>query len=481
MLEKIAKLLIPFLPFLLVTLFLRLPSFFEPYWQYDESITLSVAQGIRRGEVLYKEIADNKPPLLYLTMALFGGTLLGGKIATAIFVILAEIGFFLLAEKLLKDRKKAFIALSIFTILINIPTFEGNLINGEIFFIAPIIWGALLALSASSKKALLATGFLYGVAILFKAPAITDFGALVVFFWVMRKKSWIKDFIWLVTGGFLSFLPFIVHFLLKGAFIDFLNQVFLFNFSYTTAWVPFHTNPRLFLALKLLSLLIFTFVIIRFRKRLSQDGEGTIFLLFWLGFSVNGAMISSRPYAHYLIQIIPPVSIILAFIIDKKWNLARTFSLLTIVFLYISVSTQRFDFYPTVPYYRCFFAGFLTGQSTETFYYDYNPALTKIYKAAEIVENNSSKEDEILVWADLPEIYTLTKRGVFGRYPTLYQIKSWPDGRTSLNTVLKTEKPRLIVVDKSRKLWSEIKTLMSKYQRVGKVDNLIVLSSGDEK
>ena len=48
---------------------LRIPSFFEPFSYGDEMIYLSLGEAVKRGLTLYKDIHDNKPPLLYLVAA----------------------------------------------------------------------------------------------------------------------------------------------------------------------------------------------------------------------------------------------------------------------------------------------------------------------------------------------------------------------------------------------------------------------------
>src|SRR3989304_503504 len=55
-----------------VVLVLRIPSFFEPFSYGDEMIYLTLGEGMRQGLTLYKDIYDNKPPLLYLLAALAG-------------------------------------------------------------------------------------------------------------------------------------------------------------------------------------------------------------------------------------------------------------------------------------------------------------------------------------------------------------------------------------------------------------------------
>ena len=47
----------------LVFVILRIPSLIEPYWYGDEGIYQVVGHAINSGEILYKDIWDNKPPL----------------------------------------------------------------------------------------------------------------------------------------------------------------------------------------------------------------------------------------------------------------------------------------------------------------------------------------------------------------------------------------------------------------------------------
>ena len=52
---------------------LRLPSLIEPNWYGDEGIYQIIGKAMGSGRILYSQIWDNKPPLLYITYALFNG------------------------------------------------------------------------------------------------------------------------------------------------------------------------------------------------------------------------------------------------------------------------------------------------------------------------------------------------------------------------------------------------------------------------
>ena len=60
---------------LCASVLLRIPSWFEPYWYGDEGIYLTIGQALRKGVILYSQIHDNKPPLLYMMAAVAGGNL----------------------------------------------------------------------------------------------------------------------------------------------------------------------------------------------------------------------------------------------------------------------------------------------------------------------------------------------------------------------------------------------------------------------
>src|SRR5579859_2378355 len=110
---------------------LRIPSFFEPYYYGDEMIYVTLGNAIRHGLTLYKQIHDNKPPLLYYTAAA-AGNLFWFKAILAFWMIATTICFWKLTETLFKENKMAQkVAVVIFAILTTIPLFEGNIINAE--------------------------------------------------------------------------------------------------------------------------------------------------------------------------------------------------------------------------------------------------------------------------------------------------------------------------------------------------------------
>ncbi len=63
--QRISKHYLIFALILFSIFLFRLPSLYEPFWYGDEGIYLVLGQAVRKGLVLYRDIHDNKPPLLY--------------------------------------------------------------------------------------------------------------------------------------------------------------------------------------------------------------------------------------------------------------------------------------------------------------------------------------------------------------------------------------------------------------------------------
>src|SRR5581483_9942049 len=70
---------------------LRFPSLFEPNWYGDEGIYQTIGMAMNRGRILYSQIWDNKPPLLYVFYALLHSDQFFIRLASIIFGILSII------------------------------------------------------------------------------------------------------------------------------------------------------------------------------------------------------------------------------------------------------------------------------------------------------------------------------------------------------------------------------------------------------
>ena len=109
---------------LVIVFLLRIPSFFEPYWYGDEQIYLTLGQGIGKELLLYRDLYDNKPPLLYLVAAI-AGNLFWFKVILGFWSITTIVLFYKLAQLLWAGNERVVRYATItLTLLTTIPLLE---------------------------------------------------------------------------------------------------------------------------------------------------------------------------------------------------------------------------------------------------------------------------------------------------------------------------------------------------------------------
>ena len=300
---------------------LRLPSLFEPDWYGDEGIYQVLGLGVNAGRLLYRDIFDNKPPLLYLLYSFVGSDLFAIRLLSLIFGCLAVWGFYLLSKKILTTPKSTFIATGFFAVLFGLPLIEGNIANAENFMLLPNIAAGILILKALEKNVLThklillsISGFVLGISFLFKIVAVFDFAAFFAFLVLAEMPEKItgifnKEYIFsefkklsIYAASFL--LPILLttlFFVLNGSLSYFSKAVLFNNVGYVGYGNAF-IIPQGFLILKIILLLLFMLFI--FLKRNIFE-KGFIFASVWLAFSVFNAFFSQRPYTHYVLVLLP--------------------------------------------------------------------------------------------------------------------------------------------------------------------------------
>lgn len=168
-------------------IFLRLPSIIEPYWYGDEAVYEVIGQALSHGELLYHDIWDNKPPLLYVIYALFQGNQPEVKTFSLIIGLLSVVTFFFLAREIFTKFKLSILTTSLFALLFATPILEGNIANAEDFLLLPILLGGLIIYKYKTKQTMSTpkspwiAGILLGIAFLIKIVAVFDFAAFFIF------------------------------------------------------------------------------------------------------------------------------------------------------------------------------------------------------------------------------------------------------------------------------------------------------------
>jgi len=438
----------------IIVFFLRLPSCFEPFTYGDEGIYLTLGQAVRKGLVLYKDIHDNKPPLLYLLAALAGN--FSYYRAILFFWSFATIYlFYKLSLLLFKNKNAQIISTFIFAILTSIHTFEGNVGNAENFIMLPTIGGFYLLLKAKKWQHYFFAGILFSLATLFKIPAAFDFAAALVLllflFLEQKQKKYslvINHYLLLIFGFLLPILITFVYYASKNALSFYLSAAFFQNLPYLASWTPDKPKvaslplPLIIRAFFLGGIIISVFLS---RKKLSLTAK---LISIWFPFCLFAALLSSRPYPHYLLQTLPPLAFGWGLILNKSRE--KIIPLILSLLLSFSFFWFKFWHYPNISYYENFYR-FILGQKTKEEYFNYFGNQTKfLYQTALYIKSHTTPEQKIFLWSNQPSIYVLTNRLPATRFIVAYHIIDFNAYEETIKT-LKQNPPVYIVVSSEEK------------------------------
>jgi 4-amino-4-deoxy-L-arabinose transferase-like glycosyltransferase len=436
---------------LFLTLVFRIPSWFEPHWYGDEEVYLTIGQAMRQGVKLYSQIHDNKPPLLYVAAAMADGRLFWFKLITTVWCLTSVAVIYRLAEKIFGDKKwLVWGTTMLFAVLTTIPRFEGNIANAEIYFLLPTLlavyqlWG-----ENQGRKKIFLGGIFLGLGALFKMPAILEAGVWPVVWIIFEYRRWIKNTFFLGLGAIVPILLSVGYFALKGSLTDYIKAAWLQNLPYVTAWGGGGNGDLNFRTLTgrglLLSAVMVVLVVVA--KKIGRTAT-TIYLWFaWAGFA---ALLSGRPYPHYLLQMAGVASILPFYF----WSGNRKGkAVLGALALGMGLLITRYNFYayPTRNYYENFLKWVSRQETTQEYFSRFNPEVNNIYQVAAKVDSLTSNGDKIFVWGNEPAIYALSRRLPMGKYTVKYHIQELRQETQAMMMLTKTP-PKVLVWENNSEL-----------------------------
>lgn len=411
------------------------------------------------GRLLYRDVFDNKPPLLYFLYSLVSSDQFMIRLLSLIVGLISVIAFYFLAKKILENRKSVFISTGFFAILFGLPIIEGNIANAENFMLLPNIITAILVLKSLEVdtryrfKLLLIAGLTIGISFLLKIVALFDFAAFFAFLFVsnysnnllsiFKKENFIKEI--------KNLLPFLIGFIIPIALVTifftfsnalpyFLKAVLFNNVGYVNYGNKF-IIPQGLLVIKLI--LLFSFCLFIFWKRKTL-GNNFVFVALWLAFSLFNAYFSQRPYTHYMLVLLPAFSLMLGYLSLNK-EISKLAGILTLsTFIAVLLS---FSFYIKTAFYYQNFASFLLGgKSVYQYQRFFDRNTPNDYDLAGYIKANTKKEDKIFIWGNNAQVYKLTEKLPPGRYTVAYHITSYKDGLENTRQGLIKNPPKLIIL-----------------------------------
>jgi len=303
---------------------------FEP----DEGVYGTIARGWLHGAIPYRDLWDNKGPLLFLWYAASFAWLGENVIAPRVLAGMAaglSVPFVWATARTLFGRREAALAAGLFALSF-VNLYIQVTANAEVFMLLPLtagLWALAMGARGGRLWWFLAAGVLTSLAMFTRQSALWAFvgygawlGALFIRSPEERPRL-AKAAASLGIGGALGAAPFVVYFAAHGALYDLWHAMFVFNWfradetpSYMKLLPPLFGNP-----VPLVGGLVFWALAAVGVWRLLLRGDRAAWLVVsFLAFSEAAAQMMGRLFPHYSVQLLPGAALAGAFGLLYVWE-----------------------------------------------------------------------------------------------------------------------------------------------------------------
>ena len=390
----------------------------------DASIFAYTGSLILDGGLPYLNSWDHKPPLIYLLNAgifkMFGKGFSQIAIFEFIWIIISVICFYKLALNFFKKSVSLFITL-FFAVIFGNDMFVQSYGMTETYMILPAMLSVYYIFrfyKTGLLRYVLLSGIMCCLSFMFRQTGILIILPVLISFMYQLKKSQIRlktVFVYFI-GIIIPIIPIINWFWFKGAFFDYIDQVFIFNSIYIKeAGFSYFENLKTSYLIKypalLISFIAGYFCVIIFEKKVLNR----IVLLSWFLADLFSVVISRRFFDHYFIQMLPVMVLISGYFfsfIFNKFNKIVTLALIILTLCFSGV-IQKMNF---------FFAKTFSGKSicilNDRKFLCREDQKEILYWTLE----NTSVKDKLFIWGAEDWIFFLTDRKCSSRYSYVYPL-----------------------------------------------------------
>ncbi|MBN2058662.1 MAG: glycosyltransferase family 39 protein [Candidatus Saganbacteria bacterium] len=274
-----------------------------------------MAMWLDHGQLLYKDLIDLKPPLLFYLylwiFKLFGWSALSLRWFSLFYSLAGTVAVFLIGRKLSAD-KLGLLAAALFAVFSGGPRIEGAGANAEVFMLLPMMLGLLFFLYQDKwgSRALLLAGLFSGAAIMIKQVALFNFLALAGFLVFEslqpHNKLWgIKKMAYLLLGCFVVPFLFAIYFLSKGALVYLIEAALFYGLRNIGPNVGFFAQRTLGIMLTENSFIWLLALAGSVHLWAAKKSFEQKYLVFWTAASFLGVYVGGYAFGHYYIQLIP--------------------------------------------------------------------------------------------------------------------------------------------------------------------------------
>jgi hypothetical protein len=342
-----------------------MPLFNAPF-ERDQGLYGVIARGWLQGSIPYRDLWDNKGPILFLwymaAFKLLGVSVVAPRLLAALETA-AAVPFVWASARTLLGSRKGLLAALLFAVAFANPFLQANA-NAEILMLCPLaagFWAFTRGSRGDSQWWFMVAGVLTALAALTKQTAAGPLAGYA--FWLLamalrnpqERTRHLRSAVLLGAGAVLGLAPFIVYFASQGALYDFWYATVQFNFLFSGG------NP---LILKLIppllldpapllgGLLLWVLAVVGGLRLWQRRDRAAGLVLTFAVFSELAAQSMGKVSAHYNVGLLPAAAILGAVGLDsviEAWRDGRRrLGYVAMACALVSISASAFLFaWPT--------------------------------------------------------------------------------------------------------------------------------------
>ncbi len=416
---------------ILILTFLIRAHFVSEAFEGDQGIYAYIGWGWEHGKVLYRDLVDNKPPLVFafyrIIFKLFGHSVEAIRLVYSLLAVLTTLALYGLARSVFKPGT-ALLGTFLYGLFSGGALIVGSFPNAEnlmVFFIILAFYLFWRACQQEKNFLFLLCGIFIGLAAMTKQSALLEGMGMSVFLYSVypfRKSGFLGlkriGLLWLGAGIVFSLV--FAYLISKGTLKDFVNSTVLYGLFYARAAGVTQSAVNFFRALSWtprenfpLWVLAGLGVVLAFKKK----DRVLFFLLIWLISAFLGVAITGRFYPQYFIQAMPPLALVAAYTLEK-------------LFWQPQASRRKKSFGAVV----LALALIVFVRAQWNYYFKYDPDESLINRRGKLVRplmvkanaemaafirERTKPDDYIYIWGFWPEIYFLSQRYSSSKYAFL--------------------------------------------------------------
>lgn len=418
----------------------------DPPWVNDEGTYFAVAGAMNHGYTLYRDIWENKPPVLYLAYAAvyhwLGPSLIAVRIAATLAALICVVLVAALAWRFAPGRWA--VAALLAGLVLGVPFLEGTTGNAETFLIVFTSLGVLLAL----RGRLVLAGLCVAVAISVKAVGAFDAAALGLYLifhgdsiraGVRLTRPYLASLAACLAVGGIACAQ-------AGILRPMLSDAVLYDAGYVG-----HANGGGVPWLALLKAAVLVALTVPLLRR--------PFPYLWLLWAAAGALVSGRFFGHYALQAVPPLCLVAGMALERgRLSLLRSRTMLYAIPAcfaglailsalagwgmaatgHDSILARRLQWYPNFVRYA------LETESYSTYRSQVDDHVNRNIQVAQVIKK--LPPGKLLVWGNTPWIYVLSGRLPATPYTSALRDPRVPGETQALSHAVSQHQARVVVL-----------------------------------